>query len=414
MISKEDIIKRFISYVTIDTESDPNSETTPSTKKQWDLAKKLAEELEMIGMQDVSIDDNAYIMAALPSNVEYDVPTIGFISHFDTSPDFTGTNVKPQIIENYNGEDIILNKAEDIILSPDYFDDLLLYKGQTLITTDGTTLLGADDKAGICEIVSAMEYLINHPEIKHGNIKVGFTPDEEIGRGAHKFDVEKFGADWAYTMDGSQIGELEYENFNAAGAVVKIKGKIVHPGYSKGKMINSMYIAQEFINSLPRMETPEHTEGYQGFFHLHNMNGDVEESTLQYIIRDHDKKHFEARKEVMVKLTNELNSQYGREVITTEIKDQYFNMKEKVEPVMHIVDIAEDAMKQLDIEPLIKAIRGGTDGSQLSYMGLPCPNIFAGGHNFHGRYEYVPVESMIKATEVICKIAELTALKNMS
>jgi len=414
MISKEDIIKRFISYVTIDTESDPNSETTPSTKKQWDLAKKLAEELEMIGMQDVSIDDNAYIMAALPSNVEYDVPTIGFISHFDTSPDFTGTNVKPQIIENYNGEDIILNKAEDIILSPDYFDDLLLYKGQTLITTDGTTLLGADDKAGICEIVSAMEYLIKHPEIKHGNIKVGFTPDEEIGRGAHKFDVEKFGADWAYTMDGSQIGELEYENFNAAGAVVKIKGKIVHPGYAKGKMINSMYIAQEFINSLPRMETPEHTEGYQGFFHLHNMNGDVEESTLQYIIRDHDKKHFEARKEVMVKLTNELNSQYGREVITTEIKDQYFNMKEKVEPVMHIVDIAEDAMKQLDIEPLIKAIRGGTDGSQLSYMGLPCPNIFAGGHNFHGRYEYVPVESMIKATEVICKIAELTALKNMS
>ena len=411
MISKEDIIKRFISYVTIDTESDPNSETTPSTKKQWDLAKKLAEELEMIGMQDVSIDDNAYIMATLPSNVEYDVPTIGFISHFDTSPDFTGANVKPQIIENYNGEDIILNKAEDIILSPDYFDDLLLYKGQTLITTDGTTLLGADDKAGICEIVSAMEYLIKHPEIKHGNIKVGFTPDEEIGRGAHKFDVEKFGADWAYTMDGSQIGELEYENFNAAGAVVKIKGKIVHPGYAKGKMINSMYIAQEFINSLPRMETPEHTEGYQGFFHLHNMNGDVEESTLQYIIRDHDKKHFEARKEVMVKLTNELNSQYGREVITTEIKDQYFNMKEKVEPVMHIVDIAEDAMKQLDIEPLIKAIRGGTDGSQLSYMGLPCPNIFAGGHNFHGRYEYVPVESMIKATEVICKIAELTAKK---
>ena len=413
MISKEDIIKRFISYVTIDTESDPNSETTPSTKKQWNLANKLAEELEMIGMQDVSIDDNAYIMATLPSNVEHDVPTIGFISHFDTSPDFTGANVKPQIIENYNGEDIILNKAEDIVLSPDYFDDLLLYKGQTLITTDGTTLLGADDKAGICEIVSAMEYLINHPEIKHGNIKVGFTPDEEIGRGAHKFDVEKFGADWAYTMDGSQVGELEYENFNAAGAVVKIKGKIVHPGYAKGKMINSMYIAQEFINSLPRMETPEHTEGYQGFFHLHNMNGDVEETTLQYIIRDHDKKHFEARKEVMVKLTNELNSQYGREVITTEIKDQYFNMKEKVEPVMHIVDIAEDAMKQLDIEPLIKAIRGGTDGSQLSYMGLPCPNIFAGGHNFHGRYEYVPVESMIKATEVICKIAELTALQSM-
>ena len=412
MISKEHIINRFVSYVTIDTESDPNSETTPSTKKQWDLANKLAEELKSIGMQDVNIDENAYIMATLPSNIDYEVPTIGFISHFDTSPDFTGANVKPQIIENYNGEDIVLNEAKNIVLSPDYFEDLLLYKGQTLITTDGTTLLGADDKAGICEIVSAMEYLIQHPDIKHGKIRVGFTPDEEIGRGAHKFDVEKFGADWAYTMDGSQIGELEYENFNAAGAVVKVKGKIVHPGYAKDKMINSMYIATEFINSLPRLETPEHTEEYQGFFHLHHISGDVEETTLQYIIRDHDKLHFEARKEVMIKLTRELNSQYGREVITTEIKDQYYNMREKIEPVMHIVDIAEEAMNQLDIEPLIKAIRGGTDGSQLSYKGLPCPNIFAGGHNFHGRYEYVPVESMIKATEVICKIAELTALKN--
>ncbi|MDD7887060.1 peptidase T [Flavivirga sp. 57AJ16] len=411
MITKENIIKRFVSYVTIDTESDPTSETTPSTKKQWDLANKLAEELKTIGMQEVSIDANAYIMATLPSNVDYDVPTIGFISHFDTSPDFTGAHVNPQIIENYDGQDIVLNADENIVLSPDYFDDLLLYKGQTLITTDGNTLLGADDKAGICEIVSAMEYLVNHPEIKHGKIRIGFTPDEEIGRGAHKFDVEKFGADWAYTMDGSQIGELEYENFNAASAVVKVKGKIVHPGYAKGKMINSMYIAQEFINSLPRMETPEHTEGYQGFFHLHTMKGDVEETVLEYIIRDHDKGHFEARKEVMQKLTNELNSQYGREVITTEIKDQYYNMKEKVEPVMHIVDIAEKAMRQLEIQPLIKAIRGGTDGSQLSYMGLPCPNIFAGGHNFHGRYEYVPVESMIKATEVICKIAELTALE---
>lgn len=409
MISKAHIIDRFISYVTIDTESDPTSNTTPSTKKQWDLANKLAEELKAIGMQDVSIDDNAYIMATLPSNVDHDVPTIGFISHFDTSPDFTGANVKPQIIENYHGGDILLNKEENIILSPEYFEDLKLYIGQTLITTDGTTLLGADDKAGICEIVSAMEYLIQNPEIKHGKIRVGFTPDEEIGRGAHKFDVDKFGADWAYTMDGSQIGELEYENFNAASAVVKIKGKIVHPGYAKGKMVNSMYIATEFINSLPRIETPEHTEGYQGFFHLHDIKGDVEETILQYIIRDHDKDHFEARKEVMQKLTNELNSQYEREVIQTEIKDQYCNMKEKIEPVMHIVDIAEEAMKQLNIEPLIKAIRGGTDGSQLSYMGLPCPNIFAGGHNFHGRYEYVPVESMIKATEVICKIAELTA-----
>ncbi|SFD07079.1 tripeptide aminopeptidase [Algibacter lectus] len=409
MISKEHIIKRFVGYVTVDTESDPESQTTPSTEKQWDLANKLAEELKQIGLEDVSIDENAYIMATLPSNVDHNVPTIGFISHFDTSPDFTGKNVKPQIIENYDGKDIVLNEAENIILSPDYFEDLLQYKGQTIITTDGTTLLGADDKAGICEIVSAMEYLVQHPEIKHGKIRIGFTPDEEIGRGAHKFDVEKFGAEWAYTMDGSQIGELEYENFNAAGAVVKIKGKIVHPGYAKGKMINSMYIATEFINSLPRMETPEHTTDYQGFFHLHNMEGDVEETTLKYIIRDHDSGHFEARKEVMLKLTAELNSQYGNEVITTEIKDQYFNMREKIEPVMHIVDVAEKAMKALDIEPLIKAIRGGTDGSQLSYMGLPCPNIFAGGHNFHGRYEYVPVESIIKATEVICKIAELTA-----
>ena len=411
MISKEQIIKRFVSYVTIDTESDPTSSSTPSTKKQWDLANKLVEELKTIGLQDVTINEHAYIMATLPSNTDTDVPVIGFISHFDTSPDFTGANIKPQIIEQYDGKDIILNEAENIILSPDYFDDLLQYKDQTLITTDGTTLLGADDKAGICEIVSAMEYLINHPEIKHGKIRIGFTPDEEIGRGAHKFDVEAFGADWAYTMDGSQIGELEYENFNAASALVKVKGKIVHPGYAKGKMVNSMYIAQEFINSLPRIETPEHTEGYQGFFHLHNINGTVEETTLQYIIRDHDKGHFEARKEVMTKLTNEINSQYGKEVIVTEIKDQYYNMKEKVEPVMHIVDIAEEAMKQLNIKPLIKAIRGGTDGSQLSYMGLPCPNIFAGGHNFHGRYEYVPVESMIKATQVICKIAELTAQK---
>ena len=410
-MNTQHIVDRFLGYVKIDTESDPKSETTPSTEKQWNLAKKLAEELKEIGLEDVSIDENAYIMATLPSNVNHDVPTIGFISHFDTSPDFTGANVNPQIVENYDGKDIVLNKEEDIILSPDYFEDLLMYKGQTLITTDGTTLLGADDKAGICEIVSAMEYLINNPEIKHGKIRVGFTPDEEIGRGAHKFDVEKFGADWAYTMDGSQVGELEYENFNAAGAVVKVKGKIVHPGHAKGKMINSMYIATEFINSLPRMETPEHTEGYQGFFHLHDITGKVEETVLEYIIRDHDRGHFEARKEVMEKLAKDLNKQYGREVFEIEIKDQYYNMREKVEPVMHIVDIAEEAMKQLNIKPLIKAIRGGTDGSQLSYMGLPCPNIFAGGHNFHGRYEYVPVESIIKATEVIIKIAELTQAK---
>ena len=391
MIEKQHLINRFVSYVTVDTESDPTSESTPSTEKQWDLANALVEELKSIGMQEVSIDENAYIMATLPSNSEKELPVIGFISHFDTSPDFTGANVRPQIIENYDGNDIILNKEQNIILSPSYFEDLLLYKGQTLITTDGNTLLGADDKAGITEIISAMEYLINHPEIKHGTIKVGFTPDEEIGRGAHKFDVKKFGADWAYTMDGSQVGELEYENFNAAGAVVTVKGKIVHPGYAKGKMINSMYIATQFINSLPQLETPEHTEGREGFFHLHNMAGAVEETKLHYIIRDHDRLHFEARKNVINKLAEDLNTQYGREVITIEIKDQYFNMREKIEPVMHIVSVAEKAMVKANIKPLVKPIRGGTDGSQLSYMGLPCPNIFAGGHNFHGRYEYVPV-----------------------
>jgi len=411
MLDKQHIVNRFISYITIDTESDPNSESTPSTAKQWDLANKLVEELKSIGMQDVTIDGNAYIMATLPSNVNHDVPTIGFISHFDTSPDFTGANVKPQIIENYNGEDIILNVEENIVLSPNYFDDLLLYKGQTLITTDGTTLLGADDKAGICEIVSAMEYLINHPEIKHGAIRVGFTPDEEIGRGAHKFDVDKFNAAWAYTMDGSQVGELEYENFNAAGAKVKVNGKIVHPGYAKGKMVNSMYYATEFINTVPRNETPELTQGYQGFFHLYGIEGKVEETYLQYIIRDHDKDKFEARKSLMQNIADNMNTKYGKSVIEMDIKDQYYNMKEKVEPVKHIVDIAEEAMLQLDIKPLIKAIRGGTDGSQLSFMGLPCPNIFAGGHNFHGRYEYVPVESILKATKVICKIAELTQEK---
>ncbi len=409
MIEKQHLIDRFFSYVKVDTESDPNSDTTPSSKNQWDLANKLVEELKSIGMQDVSIDENAYIMATLPSNVNHEVPVIGFVSHFDTSPDFTGKNVKPQIVENYDGKDIVLNKEQDIILSPDYFEDLLLYKGQTLITTDGTTLLGADDKAGIAEIVSAMEYLINNPQIKHGKIRVGFTPDEEIGRGAHKFDVEKFGAEWAYTMDGSQVGELEYENFNAAGAVVKIQGKIVHPGYAKGKMVNSMYIATDFINSLPRLETPEHTEGIEGFFHLHNIEGDVDETKLEYIIRDHDHNHFEARKEMIQKLANDINEQYGKEVVSVEIKDQYFNMREKIEPVMHIVEIAQKAMEQAGIEAIVKPIRGGTDGSQLSFMGLPCPNIFAGGHNFHGRYEYVPVESMLKAIEVIVNIAQIVA-----
>ena len=407
MIDKKYLIDRFIRYVTVDTESDPTSETTPSTAKQWDLANALVKELKIIGLHDVTIDDNAYIMATLPSNVPHKVPTIGFISHFDTTPDFTGKDVKPQIIENYDGKDIVLNKAQNIILSPTYFEDLLLYKGQTLITTDGTTLLGADDKAGITEIVSAMEYLVQHPEIKHGKIRIGFTPDEEIGRGAHKFDVDKFGADWAYTMDGSQVGELEYENFNAAGALVSIKGKIVHPGYAKGKMVNSMYIATDYINSLPRLETPEHTQNRQGFFHLYSVTGEVDSTQLQYIIRDHDKEHFEARKEMMLKLADELNSQLGEPCVSVEIKDQYFNMCEKIEPVMHIVDIAEKAMEQAGIKPIIKPIRGGTDGSQLSFKGLPCPNIFAGGHNFHGRFEYVPVESIQKAIEVIVNIAQL-------
>jgi len=403
------IIDRFVKYITVDTQSDSNNPAFPSTEKQWNLAHILVEDLKEIGMEDVTLDDNCYIMATLPSNVDFKVPTLGFIAHIDTSPDYSGTNVKPQFHPNYNGENIILNKEDNIVLSPSYFDDLLLYKGQTLITTDGSTLLGADDKAGITEIISAMEHLIKHPEIKHGKIRIGFTPDEEVGKGAHLFDVEKFGADWAYTMDGSQVGELEYENFNAAGATVTINGKIVHPGYAKGKMINSMLIASDFIAALPKNEVPEKTEGYEGFYHLHTMNGEVEKTELQYIIRDHDLKIFEERKVVFQKVADDLNKKLGSDIIQVEIKDQYFNMKEKIEPVMHIVDIAEEAMKQLNIKPLIKAIRGGTDGSQLSYKGLPCPNIFAGGHNFHGRYEYVAAESIQKATDVVVKIAELTA-----
>lgn len=405
-MNKQHIINRFISYVTVDTESDPNNPAFPSTEKQWNLAKQLEAELNDIGMEDVTLDKNCYVMATLPSNLDYEVPTIGFVSHIDTSPDFTGANVNPQIVENYDGGDIVLNKEENIVLSPSYFEDLLLYKGQTLITTDGTTLLGADDKAGVTEIVSAMEYLIQNPEIKHGKIRICFTPDEEVGKGAHKFDVEKFGAEWAYTMDGSQIGELEYENFNAAGAKVTVNGKIVHPGYAKGKMINSMTIASEFIKRLPAEEVPEKTEGYEGFFHLYNLDGKVEQTTLQYIIRDHDKELFEQRKAFIAKVASDMNSELGREAIEIEIKDQYYNMKEKVVPVMHIVDIAKEVMKDLGITPIIKPIRGGTDGSQLSFMGLPCPNIFAGGHNFHGRYEYVPVESILKATEVIVGIAQ--------
>ena len=373
----QEIIDRFVGYARIDTQSDPHSESTPSTEKQWILANSLVEELERIGMSEVSIDDNGYIMATLDSNIEKEVPVIGFISHYDTSPDFSGTNVNPQIINNYDGGDIVLNKRENIVLSPDYFDDLLMYKGQTLIVTDGTTLLGADDKAGIAEIVTAMEYLIHHPEIKHGKIRIGFTPDEEIGRGAHKFDVSQFGADWAYTMDGSQVGELEYENFNAAYALVKAKGKSVHPGDAKDKMVNAIRIINEFASQLP-VEVPENTEGREGFFHIYKIKGEIEEASIEMIIRDHDKENFERRKALLQEIGNKLNDKYPNS-LEVELKDQYFNMKEKVVPVFHIVEIAREAMESLDITPIIKPIRGGTDGSQLSYMGLPCPNIFAGG-----------------------------------
>ncbi len=407
-VMREKIIDRFVKYVKVDTQSDPENPAFPSTEKQWDLAKILVEELKEIGMEDVTLDDNCYIMATLPSNVDFEVPTIGFVAHIDTSPDYSGTNVKPQFHENYDGKDIVLNAEEGVVLSPDYFEDLLLYKGQTLITTDGSTLLGADDKSGVTEIVCAMDYLIQHPEIKHGKIRICFTPDEEVGKGAHKFDVEKFGAEWAYTMDGSKVGELEYENFNAAGAKAIIEGKIVHPGYAKGKMVNSMTIAADFIKALPKDEVPEQTEGREGFFHLHSIKGEVEQTEIQYIIRDHDRDLFEKRKKQFQEVADNLNKELGKDLVKVEIKDQYYNMCEKIEPVMHIVDIAEEAMKKLNIKPLIKPIRGGTDGAQLSFMGLPCPNIFAGGHNFHGRYEFVAVEAMELATNVILEIAQIT------
>lgn len=406
----EQLLSRFLEYVSVDTQSDPSSTTTPSTKKQLNLAKKLVTELHKIGMEEVSIDANGYIMATLPSNIQKEVPTIGFIAHMDTTPDFTGKNVSPQIIENYAGGDIVLNVKENVVLSPSYFPELEQYQGQTLITTDGTTLLGADDKAGVAEIITAMEHLREHPEIKHGKIRIAFTPDEEIGKGAHKFDVEKFGAQWAYTIDGSQIGELEFENFNAAGSTVTITGKSVHPGYAKNKMINAILVANELITLLPAHEVPEKTEGREGFFHIYKMEGEIEKVTLELIIRDHDAEHFEARKSLLEEIVEKLSHKFG-DCINLSIKDQYFNMREKVEPVFHIVEIAEEAMKSLNITPILKPIRGGTDGSQLSFMGLPCPNIFAGGHNFHGKYEYIPLQSMQKAVEVIVKICELTAIQ---
>jgi tripeptide aminopeptidase len=376
------------------------------------MVKLLEEDLNKIGMKEVHLDKNGYLMATLPATTSKEVPCIGFVSHYDTSPDFNATGINPQVHENYDGKDIVLNAEKNIVLSPDYFEDLQAYKGQTIITTDGTSLLSADDKAGVTEIVSAMKYLLEHPEIEHGKIRICFTPDEEIGRGAHQFDVKKFGAEWAYTMDGSQIGELEYENFNAASADIYFKGKIVHPGYAKGKMINSMYMASEFIQALPSEEVPEKTTGKEGFYHLSNLKGNVEETHLHYIIRDHDKDVFDLRKKKVEEEVLRLQEKFGAESIVLEMKDQYYNMREKIEPVMHIIAIAEKAMHSLDIKPIFKAIRGGTDGSQLSYMGLPCPNIFAGGHNFHGKYEYVPLESIQKATQVIVKIAELTALES--
>jgi tripeptide aminopeptidase len=403
------ITDRFLKYVSFHTTSDYNTNLTPSTPGQMIFAQYLAEELKSIGLTEVELDKNGYIMATLPANTDKDVPVIGFVSHMDTSPDMTGKNIKPRIVDNYDGGDILLNEEQVIVLETSVYPEIVQYKGQDIIVTDGTTLLGADDKAGLAEIVTAMEYLIQHPEIKHGKVRVGFTPDEEIGKGADHFDVPKFGAEWAYTMDGGEIGELEYENFNAAGATVSIRGLNVHPGYAKHKMKNSMRIANQFISMLPRHETPEHTEGYEGFYHLNSMEGTVELTTLRYIIRDHDKDRFERRKKEMMHLANKINAEFGEKTCEIDIKDQYYNMREKVEPVMHIVDLAFAAMTEAGVKPNVKPIRGGTDGSRLSYEGLPCPNIFAGGHNFHGRFEYVPVQSMEKAVQVILNIVKKIA-----
>ena len=405
------LIERFLKYVAFDTQSSEEGSGCPSTAKQMLFAEYLKSELESIGLEEVTLDDNGYLFATLPSNVDSQVPVIGFIAHMDTSPDYSGKDVKPRIVNNYDGMDIVLSEEDNIITSPHQFPELLDHIGEDLIVTDGHTLLGADDKAGIAEIVQAMIYLKQHPEIKHGKIRVGFNPDEEIGMGAHLFDVENFGCEWAYTMDGSEVGELEFENFNAAGAKVTVKGLNVHPGYAKEKMVNSMYIASEFISSMPKAETPEQTEGYEGFYHLVGIKGSVEETVLSYIIRDHDRKRFEQRKSFVYELTDRFNAQYGEGIVTADIHDQYYNMREKVEPMMHVIDIARAAMESVGIECKVKAIRGGTDGAQLSFKGLPCPNIFAGGLNFHGRNEFVPIQSMEKAMMTIVKIAELTALR---
>lgn len=408
-----DLVDRFLQYVKFDTQSDELTNMTPSTPGQMIFAQHLEKELAKIGMTEISLDENGYLFATLPSNLpaDADVPTIGFIAHLDTSPDMTGRHVSPRIVKDYDGGDIELNASTGVTLSPSSFPELKNYIGQDLIVTDGNTLLGADDKAGVAEIVTAMDYLIHHPEIKHGKIRVGFNPDEEIGLGAHKFDVEKFGCDFAYTMDGGEIGELEFENFNAAVATVTFQGRNVHPGYAKHKMINSMRIANQFIIMLPRWETPEHTEGYEGFYHLISMEGGVEKTTLTYIIRDHDRDRFERRKKEFEHLARKINHEFPN-CCSLEIKDQYFNMREKIEPVMYIIDIAEEAMRRQDIVPRVQPIRGGTDGAQLSFKGLPCPNIFAGGLNFHGRFEFVPIPSMHKAVGVIVEIARIVAERN--
>lgn len=399
------VVERFLSYVAYDTKSDGETGVTPSTPGQMVLAKKLVEELKEIGMSDVTIDENGYVMATLPANTDKNIPTIGFIAHMDTAPDYSGANVNPQFVENYDGGDIMLNQTT--VLSPKDFPELKDYIGKTLITTDGNSLLGADDKAGIAEIITAMEYLINNPEIKHGTIKVGFTPDEEIGAGADHFDVEKFNADFAYTLDGGGIGEIEYENFNAASAKIVVNGRNVHPGSAKNKMINSQFIGMELNSMLPAEERPEHTEGYEGFYMLNGFSGSVERTEMSYIIRDFFKDSFEAKKANIIKIAEELNKKYGEGTVEITVKDSYYNMKEKVEPVMHVVDTAVEAMKALDIVPKVVPIRGGTDGARLSYMGLPTPNLFAGGHNFHGKFEFVPTESIEKAVELVVKIIDL-------
>lgn len=403
---KEQILDRFLRYVKVDTQSEFGVEKIPSTDKQFILANQIVDELKAIGLSDVEIDEHCYIMATLPANTDKKIPTVGFVAHIDTSPDFTATGCAPIVWENYDGGDLVLNEKEDLVLRTSEFPEMVQFKGQTMITTNGLTLLGADDKAGVTEIVSAMEYLINHPEIKHGKIRICFTPDEEVGRGADLFDVEKFGAEWAYTMDGSLPGEIEYENFNAAYAAIDIQGKIVHPGSAKDKMVNSMYIATELIQALPAEEVPEKTDGYEGFFHLLSVNGDVDKTELRYIIRDHDKEKFEAKKALMQQTVEQLNKKHNN-CLDLSLTDQYYNMAEKVRPVMHIVDLAREAITNLGMEPITRPIRGGTDGSRLSFMGLPCPNIFAGGLNFHSRYEYVALESIVSATETIVEIAKL-------